>query len=166
MRPAVSIAALLVSASSNVALADKPSQARVQCPSMKELSSRLGAGARNVPPNEFCKSWDGFNAQGCVAIGLPQAAWYVVGNLTCRGMDRTQEMHIAVDASGWNIVAIGDGGQHTHDLCNVTFRSIKDHNDAPSTVSMTKVCTFKDNPRKTTNLDAEIDPPKITLRVK
>jgi hypothetical protein len=152
---------LFAAAPSNVVRADPQ---RVACPARDVLTKRLGAGVRNVPPNDWCDRWSNLGAVACAPIGLPQAGWYIVTNLYCATRVQYLELHLAVEAGTWKILATGDGGKLGHVSCESKIRSIEDHDDAPSSVAITQVCTHKDDKPVTINRTAEISPPKIVVR--
>ncbi|MBA3538559.1 MAG: hypothetical protein H0T79_02925 [Deltaproteobacteria bacterium] len=135
---------------------------RIECPGISQLAMDVGTVMTKQAPSDA--TWTNPKVEMCIPIGLPHPGWYVLAWVQQDSPDREFWFHIAVDARTSKTVAISEAEQRKYNyVCDTKFGKVDDHAGAPSTVSMSVTCFDKMENSSTSNLDAEIAPPKIIL---
>lgn len=139
--------------------------ALVPCPQdLKALAVVVtSAIMRKTPPDT---KWENVTVDKCRPILLPAPGWYVIASVQQDTPDRTISVHVAVNASNAEVVAVGEAAQRSiREWCGAEINGVENHPGRASTVRTRYQCshsTHNDEYRE--DYESTISPPNINIR--
>lgn len=137
----------------------------VPCPQdLKALAVVIAPAVRKKTPADM--KWEDPMVEACKAILLPKPGWYVIASVQQDSPDRLISLHLAVDASNAEVVAIGEAMQLSiTNTCNLKSIGVENQPGRASTVKTRYQCMHsRSDDEYRAEYDATIAPPKILFR--